>query len=64
MVKELVVNFEDNGIAMSLMQSVVHGWVLWLLDPNGNSAGVCDSWSMTGTDYRLPGDISLTKIVE
>ena len=63
-IKELVVNFEDNGIAMSLMQSVVHGWVLWLLDPNGNSAGVCDSWSMTGTDYRLPGDISLTKIVE
>ncbi len=63
-VKELVVNFEDNGIAMSLMNSVVHGWVLWLLDPNGKSAGVCDSWSMTGTDYRLSGDISLTKIVE
>lgn len=63
-VEELVVNFEDNGIAMSLMNSVVHGWVLWLLDSNGNSAGVCDSWSMTGTDYRLPGDISLTKIVE
>ena len=63
-VAQLEVDWVDNGLNEDVGP---HGWVLWQLDGAGNSAGVFDAWGDDATatgSYQIPGNCSMTKIVE
>lgn len=59
-VPNFLVQFTDNGVWENYK---VSGWLIWSMN-NGSSAGGVSSWQMASGSYQLPGDITMTKIVE
>ena len=60
-VKEIVVEWEDNGIWGSYNAT---GWILWSFDANGSSAGQYSDWALASGKEYIMGPMTMTKIVE
>lgn len=60
-VDELVLEWSDNGVWGNYK---ANGWLIWSLDSSGSNAGSFASWTFATGSYQLPGDITMTKIVE
>lgn len=59
-VNDFVIEFVDNGVWVDYKAS---GWLVWSMNGSSSAGGV-SSWPMATGSYQLPGDITLTKIVE
>ena len=60
-VKEIVVEWEDNGIWGSYNAT---GWILWSFDASGSSAGQYSDWALASGKEYIMGPMTMTKIVE
>ena len=59
-VNDFVIEFVDNGVWVN---HKANGWLIWSMN-GSSSAGAVSSWTMASGSYQLPGDITMTKIVE